>query len=152
MIKPWLTRFFLMTFVAALAGPLMAATETKSEDIYIFNNAELTMRFNALSQVLRCPKCQDQNIGDSDAEIASDMRRKTAQLLRDGYTNEQIVAYFVERYGDFVTYDPPVRKDTIWLWAAPLIAFLIGLLLVIVQMTKAHRRLQDDTTNNEEAQ
>lgn len=150
MIKPWLMSCLLVLSLGVAAVPAVAEPVGSTADIYAFGDETLTARFTMLSQLLRCPKCQDQNISDSDAEIASDMRRKTAQLLRDGYSDEQIVAYFVERYGDFVTYKPPVRKDTILLWAAPLIAFLVGLLLVVVQLSKARKRLQRETGNTEE--
>lgn len=150
MIKPWLMSCLLVLSLGVAAVPAVAEPVGSTADIYAFDDEILTARFTMLSQLLRCPKCQDQNISDSDADIASDMRRKTAQLLRDGYSDEQIVAYFVERYGDFVTYKPPVRKDTILLWAAPLIAFLVGLLLVVVQLFKARKRLQHETGNTGE--
>lgn len=123
-----------------LAGQAFA---NQAQDVYQFDSPVLQQRFQALSEELRCPKCQDQSIGDSESEIAADMRRRTAELLREGKSNEEIVAYFVERYGDFVTFKPPLRWDTALVWGAPLLAFLFGLALVVWQLAKANRRWRE---------
>lgn len=123
-----------------LAGQAFA---NQAQDVYQFDSPVLQQRFQALSEELRCPKCQDQSIGDSESEIAADMRRRTAELLREGKSNEEIVAYFVERYGDFVTFKPPLRWDTALVWGAPLLAFLFGLALVAWQLAKANRRWRE---------
>lgn len=132
-------KLLLLALTLLLAGQLQAQT---AKDVYQFQDPALQLRFQALTEELRCPKCQDQAIGDSDAEIAADMRRRTAELLRDGKSNDEIVAYFVARYGDFVTFKPPLRWDTALVWSAPLLAFLFGLALVIMQLRKAKRRWQ----------
>ena len=126
------------------------AFASQAQDVYQFDSPVLQQRFQDLSEELRCPKCQDQSIGDSESEIAADMRRRTAELLREGKSNEEIVAYFVERYGDFVTFKPPLRWDTALVWGAPLLAFLFGLTLVIWQLAKANRRWQTAATDKTE--
>lgn len=127
-----------------LAGQAFAG---QAQDVYQFDSPVLQQRFQDLSEELRCPKCQDQSIGDSESEIAADMRRRTAELLREGKSNEEIVAYFVERYGDFVTFKPPLRWDTALVWGAPLLAFLFGLALVVWQLVKANRRWRATATD-----
>src|SRR3546814_1203364 len=95
------------------AGQLLVAhlaLASQAQDVYQFADPNLQLRFQDLPDELRCPKCQDQSIGDSESEIAVDMRRRTAELLRDGKSNDEIVAYFVARYGDFVTFKPPWRR------------------------------------------
>lgn len=131
---------WVLSFLWCMALISAATADTTAQDVYQFNNPVLEERFQTLTHLLRCPKCQDQSIGDSDAEIASDMRRRTAELLREGKSNDEIVNYFIERYGDFVTFKPPLRWDTALVWSMPLLIFLLGSLLVVWQLVKANRR------------
>ncbi|MEE4251026.1 MAG: cytochrome c-type biogenesis protein [Alcanivoracaceae bacterium] len=116
--------------------PLAAAAV---EDIYQFASAEDEHRFRELLVQLRCPKCQNQAIADSDAPISQDMREQVAAMIRAGHSDEEIVGYFVERYGDFVNYQPPLTPQTLILWLGPLLAMLAGALLVAMQMRRARR-------------
>ena len=96
-------------------------------DQYEFANEQQEQLFRQLGKELRCPKCQNQNIADSNAEIAADLRKKTYQLIQQGYDKQEVVDYMVARYGNFVTYNPPLSLRTIALWAAPLLTFFFGL-------------------------
>ncbi|MCK9238210.1 MAG: cytochrome c-type biogenesis protein CcmH [Thiopseudomonas sp.] len=119
----------LMLSLAAIF-PAAAAIDT-----YEFESKADQERFRSLTEELRCPKCQNQNIADSDAEISLDMRELTYRMMIDeGKTNDEIVGYLVERYGDFVRYKPPVDKRTLLLWYGPfaLLAFALLILVVIV--------------------
>lgn len=109
------------------------------EDIYQFDSVAEEQRFRELLVQLRCPKCQNQAISDSDAPIAQDMRQQVAEMIRAGRTDEEIVDYFVQRYGDFVSYHPPLTPQTMILWLAPLMAMAGGLLLVVLQIRRARR-------------
>jgi cytochrome c-type biogenesis protein CcmH len=73
---------------------------------------------------LRCPKCQNQNIADSNAVVAVDMRKKTYELVQQGQDKTQVIEYMKLRYGDFVHYQPPLRLSTIWLWLLPALLVL----------------------------
>ena len=75
--------------------------------------------------------CQNQNIADSDAMIAHDMRRKVYSLLKQGKSEQEVIDYMKARYGDFVHYQPPVTAATLWLWAGPVLFIFIALLFVI---------------------
>ncbi len=88
-------------------------------------DVEMHERYRALTQTLRCPKCQNQNIAGSDAPIALDMRHKVEELLHQGKTNQEIEQFMIDRYGDYVTYDPPFKSRTYLLWCGPLLFFLI---------------------------
>lgn len=110
--------------------------------VYEFETPEQEQRFRYLIEELRCPKCQNQSISDSDADIARDMRAQVAEMLREGRSDEEIVQFFVTRYGDFVTYKPPVNAETMILWAGPGVVFVIGLVLVVVQIRRARARVQ----------
>lgn len=102
-----------------------------AQNSYEFDSEAQRDSFNRLTAVLRCPMCQNQNIADSDAMIAHDMRRKVHQLLRKGKTEAEIIAYMKARYGDFVYYEPPVTLGTIWLWLIPLIFIACASIIVV---------------------
>lgn len=109
------------------------------QDIYQFDSGVEEQRFRELLVQLRCPKCQNQAIADSDAPIAQDMRQQVAEMIRAGRSDEEIVDYFVQRYGDFVSYHPPLTPQTMILWLAPLMAMAGGLVLVVLQIRRARR-------------
>jgi cytochrome c-type biogenesis protein CcmH len=83
----------------------------------------------ALMETLRCLVCQGQSIADSDAEMAGDMRAMVRQRIAAGEKPEQIRAWLIERYGNWVSYDPPLEPITWPLWAAPILLILAGLFL-----------------------
>lgn len=95
-------------------------------EIYQFATPELESRYQTLTEELRCLVCQNQNIADSHAELAQDLRRKVYEKLNAGESNEQIVSYMTERYGDFVLYRPPFNVKTLILWLAPVLTLLLG--------------------------
>jgi len=99
---------------------------------YQFDSQQDTDRFNQLAEDLRCPKCQNQNLADSNSPVSSDMREKIYEMMQAGKTDEEIVGYMVDRYGDFVNYTPPVKSKTVLLWVGPLIIFLIGLVVIVM--------------------
>jgi len=109
-----------------LTLPLSAAINT-----FEFQNAEDEARFKQLSEELRCLVCQNQNLADSNAELAMDLRSKVYKMLQTGASNEEIKTYMVDRYGDFVLYDPPVKPSTYILWFSPLLLIAVGLALLI---------------------
>ncbi len=104
---------------AVLASPLGA-----SEDLVQFESTEQQQLYRQLTAELRCPKCQNQNIADSNAVVAVDMRNKTLELVRQGQTHDQVIDFMKQRYGDFVHYQPPFQLSTIWLWLLPILAVL----------------------------
>jgi cytochrome c-type biogenesis protein CcmH len=97
---------------------------------YEFQNEQQRERYQQLSEELRCPKCQNQNLADSDSQIAADLRRELHQQLLDGKSDEAIVNFMRDRYGDFVLYKPRVQRSTLLLWWGPIgLIALIGVLL-----------------------
>lgn len=98
-------------------------------DALNFTSMQQEKDYHSLTQELRCPQCQNNNIADSNASIAVDMRAKVYELLQKGQNKQQIIDYMVERYGNFVTYNPPVTGSTIILWVAPLALMILVLLL-----------------------
>ncbi|MEX6503028.1 cytochrome c-type biogenesis protein [Pseudomonas zhanjiangensis] len=110
---------------AAALGLALLGTAQAAIDTYEFGSEAERQRYRQLTEELRCPKCQNQNIADSNAPIAMDLRAEIYRMLEEGQSNEQIVEFLVDRYGDFVLYKPPVSGRTLLLWYGPA-ALLIG--------------------------
>lgn len=108
-----------------------ATEQIVTAENYAFDDAKQRRIFLELTAVLRCPMCQNQNIADSDAMIAHDMRRKVYQLLKQGNSRDEVIDFMKARYGDFVYYQPPVTPVTIWLWALPVI-FAVVMMFVFI--------------------
>ncbi len=115
----------------AAALPVSAAI-----DVYEFKTLEQEQAFHNLTATLRCPKCQNNTIADSNAELAKDMRQKAFDLLSEGKSEQDVVDYMIARYGNFVTYDPPLMLSTIILWAGPLLFVLIGFTVLVMRSRK----------------
>ncbi|HEY7866100.1 MAG TPA: cytochrome c-type biogenesis protein [Psychromonas sp.] len=128
-----------------LFSPLAYSTT----DIFEFDNAQQEQTFHDLTKQLRCPKCQNQNIADSKAQLAKDLRNKTYQLVKEGKSEEQVVAYMVARFGNFVRYDPPMTPATIFLWLGPLLFILLGFYFLYGQVKK-QKTQQDHLDPDEE--
>jgi len=111
----------------AVSGPSLAAIDT-----YEFDDEQTRERFYLLSDELRCPKCQNQSLGDSNSPIATDLRREVYRLLNEGKTDRQIKDYLVARYGEYILYRPELSGHTLMLWLAPLLLLVIGLVVVLI--------------------
>ena len=116
-----------------LAGMSMSALA--GIDTYQFDNPRQEAQYRALIEELRCPKCQNQNLAGSDAPIAQDLKQKTYDMVKDGRSDGEIRQYMSERYGDFISYKPPVRPSTWILWFFP------PILLVVVMLSWFIRRI-----------
>jgi len=116
----------LLVLLLALAGNAFALVET-----YEFSNPELEARYHALAQELRCPKCQNQNIADSNAPISRDLRQSLYRQLEAGATDGEIRNYMVARYGEFVRYRPRFGGITAVLWLAPALLLLVGVAVLL---------------------
>ncbi|EED35745.1 cytochrome c-type biogenesis protein CycL [Luminiphilus syltensis NOR5-1B] len=95
-------------------------------ETYQFSSDELEARYHSLSQELRCPKCQNQSIADSNAPISRDLRALLHRQLEAGSNDEEILDFMVERYGEFVRYRPAVDANTAPLWLAPPLLIALG--------------------------
>ena len=106
-----------MAMVLLVAGLSMSAWA--NIDTYQFDNPRQEAQYRALIEEFRCPKCQNQNLAGSDAPIAQDLKQKTYNMVKDGRSDAEIRQYMNERYGDFISYKPPVRPSTWILWFFP---------------------------------
>lgn len=112
-------------------------------EVYEFKTPEDETRYRALIEELRCPKCQNQNLAGSDAPIALDLKQKTYQMINDGRSDAEIRDYMFERYGDFISYKPPVRPSTWILWFFPPVLLVLLLLGWVVKAKKSRSQVVD---------
>lgn len=120
---------------------LLFVNTTFAIDIHEFESETQRLDYQQLTEELRCLVCQNQNIADSDAGLAKDLRNEVAKLIKQGQDQSQITDYMVDRYGDFVRYSPPMRADTIVLWVMPLLVLLIAGFVLI-------RTIRNNANNN----
>jgi cytochrome c-type biogenesis protein CcmH len=128
--------------IAVLSGLSASAVAI---DPYQFNSPMQEAQYQGLVAELRCPKCQNQNLAGSNAPIAQDLKQKTYEMVMDGQTDQQIRTYMIDRYGDFVTYRPPVRPSTWILWFFPpllLVVVLVGWLVTVHRRQRQHATQQ----------
>jgi len=133
----------MRSLLAVFAGLLISLVAYGAIDTYDFRDEAERERYRTLTEELRCPKCQNQNIADSNAPIAMDLRKEIFRMLEEGQSNDQIIDYLVARYGDFVRYRPPVTKTTLLLWYGPAALLILG--LGVLAFIIVRRRRVDST-------
>ncbi|NIF20872.1 MULTISPECIES: cytochrome c-type biogenesis protein [Pantoea] len=119
--------------ILLLCGLLFSASLWAAIDTYQFDSLAQEQEYRDITASLRCPKCQNNSIADSGAMIAADMRLKVYELMKQGQSRQQIVNYMVARYGNFVTYNPPVEPSTLILWVGPALFVVLGGLVIILR-------------------
>lgn len=127
----------LLIIVLTVTALMVTSTANASPvETFEFRDEVTKVRFQALSKELRCPKCQNQNLADSNSPIAADLRRELYELLQQGKADSEIVNFMVSRYGEFVLYRPRVSSITYILWFGPALLILIGVIVVILILRK----------------
>ena len=129
-LPAWITGCLLL--LASIA-PFAVEARIEAHD---FENPQQEATYNKLVNELRCLVCQNQNLADSNAELAQDMRLKTYRMVVDGKNEKEIVDFMVSRYGDFVMYRPPLKSTTVFLWFGPLVLIFVAATIVIVFVRK----------------
>jgi len=99
-------------------------------EVVEFSDESLRPRYQQLLEELRCPKCQNQNLADSNSPISNDLRVQVQRLLEEELSDQQIKDYLVARYSEFILYRPEVNQSTWLLWGSPIIFVLLGLLAI----------------------
>ncbi|MEW6998280.1 cytochrome c-type biogenesis protein CcmH [Colwelliaceae bacterium BS250] len=133
-----------------LATMLTTQVSAGPIDTYAFNDEITELRFQKLNYELRCPKCQNQNLADSNSPIAQDLRKEVYDMLMDGRSDMEIMDFMVNRYGEYVLYRPRVNSMTYILWFSPIAFILIGGFVVFLFVRK--RDVQPATLNKEQQQ
>jgi cytochrome c-type biogenesis protein CcmH len=127
----------MLRVLAALVLMLVTSALIAGEAAPAAQDPALEKRVTALAEELRCLVCQNQSLADSNADLAIDLKNQVREKIKQGMTDQQIVAYMVERYGDFVLYRPPVKATTFLLWFGPLL-LLIGSLGALFYRLSRH--------------
>ncbi|MGF1749465.1 cytochrome c-type biogenesis protein [Vibrio cionasavignyae] len=133
-MKKWL--------IAGMSALILAFSVHATIEIHEFDSMEQELQFKELSNTLRCPKCQNNTIGDSNAELAQDLRQKVYEMTKEGKSKSEIVDYMIARYGNFVTYNPPFTLGTAILWAGPLSVVLIGFGMIFLRSRKTKAKVE----------
>lgn len=123
---------FVLMFIGLVslnAYPVVELNEFSSETIRI--------RYNALIEELRCPKCQNQNLAGSDSTVSEDLRREVLIMLEDGYSDTEIRTFMRERYGDFILYNPPMEGKTLLVWVLPAVFLIFAVAVITVVVRSA---------------
>ncbi|MDP2021262.1 MAG: cytochrome c-type biogenesis protein CcmH [Hydrogenophaga sp.] len=126
---------WIIALVFALAAGVVAAQEAAPAAA----DPELEARMVRITAELRCLVCQNQTIADSHAGLAIDLKNQVREMLRRGDSDQQIIAFMTERYGDFVLYRPPLKKTTAILWFGPAILLVGGLLILFLVLRRRSR-------------
>lgn len=128
----------MKSFMVLLAGLLLPWSALHAEQAQpLAESPAIEARVQHLGEELRCLVCQNQNIADSHADLAIDLKKQLREQIAAGRTDDEIKAYMVERYGDFVLYRPPLKATTVLLWAGP---FLLLLAVIVVLFRKLRAR------------
>lgn len=114
-----------------------------------FDNDIQETRFNSLVAELRCLVCQNQNLADSDAELAQDLRREVLDLIRSGKSDDQVKDFLVQRYGEFVLYRPRLEQATYLLWLGPAVLLLIGAIVMGFIIRKRNQQFLQDQNRSD---
>jgi len=104
-----------------------------------FKDHAQEVRFQSLTRELRCLVCQNENLADSNADLARDLRHEVFDLMQQGKSDDEIKQYLVDRYSDFVLYDPPMKASTMLLWFGPFLILLAGAAVVVVTVRRRGR-------------
>jgi cytochrome c-type biogenesis protein CcmH len=121
-----------LAWILILCSQILFAQAT---DTYQFATTAQQQTFHQLTTELRCLVCQNQNLADSNAPLANDLRNQIATKIQAGQSKQDITNYLIARYGDFILYQPPVQKNTLLLWLAPFILLLVGAFFLIRKIT-----------------
>jgi cytochrome c-type biogenesis protein CcmH len=139
---------FLLILLFGLTPVFSWAGEAKD----MAEDPVLEKRMIGLAEKLRCLVCQNESLASSHAELAEDLRREVREQMQKGMSDQEIIDYLVSRYGDFVLYDPPVKKATLLLWYGPFALLLIGAGVLVYQLRKRKSRIVEPELSAEDAQ
>ena len=128
------------SFCLLFASAICLAADLETDD-----------RYRELLYELRCLVCQNQSLADSDAELAGDLRKRVRDLIDQGMSDEEIIAHLQTRYGDFISYRPPLAPRTIVLWVGPFVLLVFAIGLLLWRIRRGHARASDALSDGERA-
>ena len=124
----------LLLFALCLTPASLAKEAQPNED------PQIAARMKNLTEQLRCLVCQNETLADSRADLAEDLRKQVREQMKAGKSDQEIIAYLTQRYGDFVLYNPPVKSTTYLLWFGPFVLLISGT-LVLFRFVKRRREM-----------
>ena len=122
-----------LMLLLCMGSTFLSATALAIE-VYPFENEAQEALYQDVTKELRCLVCQNQNLADSDAGLATDLKDKVAAFVIEGKSKDEITQYMIDRYGEFVSYEPPLNGSTLFLWLSPLVLLLIGGVVLILKI------------------
>ncbi|WED20581.1 cytochrome c-type biogenesis protein CcmH [Vibrio sp. JC009] len=141
--------FFVQIFILTLTFTASAEQSVDSQifydsnkeiaikaDLFEFDSEEQRMQATELARQLRCPQCQNQNLIESNSPVAKDLRLRVFEMVKAGDSEEEIVEYMTQRFGEFVLYDPVVSSRTYVLWFLPLLLLVIGVVVAVKSVSR----------------
>jgi len=126
MFKPLFTTNTSKLIVIILFG-LFSSSAIATIDTYEFNDPKLEARFQKLIYELRCPKCQNQNLADSNSELSMDLKNIVYEKLIKGESDQQILDFMKQRYGEFILFNPEMSQSNALLWGGPIIFLVVAI-------------------------
>lgn len=138
-------------FIAALCLTLWIAAAQAIDTAPAFDDPALQARYERIARELRCLQCRSETIADSNASLAEDLRRELRELIAAGRSDEEIMTWMTDRYGDYVLYRPPVKSNTWLLWAAPALLVIIGGAIAVVVIARKSKLPDDDLPEDDRA-
>ena len=136
----------LLMMLLCLSAPPASADEAQP----LYEDPALEKRVMALAEDLRCLVCQNETLAGSHAPLAVDLRQQIREQMKAGKSNEEIIAFMTERYGDFVLFRPPVKATTYLLWFGPFLLLLAGIIVQLLYLKKRRKALRDEPLSEAE--
>lgn len=142
-MKQLLVTLFLGTMLWAGFAPLasLSPLAVAGEAQLVAEDPVLEKRVMALAEELRCLKCQNNTLADSPSELAHDLLREIRTLMQSGKSDAEVVAYLVERYGEYVRFRPSMNQTTVLLWFGPLILIVVGATVLLITLSRRRKRI-----------
>lgn len=137
--------------VTLLACLLWLPNAFAAIDAYQFDDLKNEQLFKDVIEELRCPKCQNQNISGSSAPIAKDIKDRVYKMIKQGKSKQEIIDHFIDRYGNYITYKPPMSGFTLILWIGPFIGLVLGLIVLTVLVKRISRQKTKHLTEQDKA-
>lgn len=134
-----LNKLFIIFLLVLIAPTIVWAKEA----VPVAENLEVEKRMLKLTENLRCLVCQNETIADSRADFSNDIRREIREQIKANKSDQEIIQFMVDRYGDFVLYDPPMKPTTLLLWFGPVALFLVGFGALVMYLRRRREQIED---------
>src|SRR5438874_13804979 len=135
---------FLISLVICFASVALAKEAKPAED------PQIEQRMRALTEQLRCLVCQNETLADSRADLAEDLRKEIREQMQQGKSDQEIIAFLTQRYGDFVLYKPPVKATTYLLWFGPFVLLIAGTFVLFRFLKRRREMIQEQPLTADE--